>query len=829
MSSSSLSVTVRRGALWSIATSAVLRLASIFTSAVVAHILAPRAFGVYAVALTAFGIVAAVGDLGLALCLIRADLDIDSLAPTMTTVAVSTNAIQAAVLVVFAGPIATALGSAAAAGSIRVLALAMLIGGAFSVPAAQLARDFRQDKIFLANVIGFVPSTAVLIILALSGGGAMAFAWSMVASIAISGLVMLASVPRHYRPGFSRNALNVLVRFGFPLAAANIVNYVLLNGDYAVVGHLAGAVALGAYVLAFNVASWPFSLLGFMVNSVSIPAISRVKDDADQLKNSIVRALRAISLVVMPMSALTIALAHPLVLTLYGPKWIASVEPLSILAAYGAISVICVLFANILAGLGRARFILIVQLVWLVALVPGMVLGVLHGGIVGAAAAHVIVIGPIVLPLYLFGLRKIAGLASLVKAFAPALVAASLAALAAAGIASRFTYPLVQLIAGLAAGGLTYVVIVIPYAMTLLSQEQIMKLRIGRILHLYSSGARLIGLAAGGQHRHGGDSGGGQTQQIPGHVDHDRSPEVVADAGLWWGGASLQNSLVLAVSNMTGLADAYDRHAALLYAYCHWMLQEPGAAADAVEHAFVTAATGLDDFSDPGKLRPWLYGVAREECNHRLRARGRSCPMDADSHSADFSSDAKQAKARRLIRATMSGLDPREREVVELSLRHDLNNADLAVVLGMSGSEAHALSSRARSQLENALRLLLVTHAGRQACRWLDELLAGWDGQLTARMRDLISLHVEQCQACAGYRRRSLRPEALFSLLPAAVPPPALRERILERCTSVTRDTSMFRQQMTQPLELLPDVWFPSGPGFARSDKAETTGRPRRL
>ena len=160
----------------------------------------------------------------------------------------------------------------------------------------------------------------------------------------------------------------MLVRFGFPLAGANIINYVLLNGDYAVVGHLAGAVALGAYVLAFNVASWPSSLLGFMINNVSMPAFSRIKDDADRLKKAIAKALRVISLVVMPMSALTIALARPIVLTLYGAKWTASVQPLAILAVYGAISIICVLFANILASMGRAKFILIVQLVWLACL-----------------------------------------------------------------------------------------------------------------------------------------------------------------------------------------------------------------------------------------------------------------------------------------------------------------------------------------------------------------------------------------------------------------------------------------------------------------------------
>ena len=74
----------------------------------------------------------------------------------------------------FATPIATALGSAAAAGPVRVLALAVVLVGVFAVPTAQMIRDFKQDKIFLANAIAFVPSTVLLIVLAESGSGAMA-------------------------------------------------------------------------------------------------------------------------------------------------------------------------------------------------------------------------------------------------------------------------------------------------------------------------------------------------------------------------------------------------------------------------------------------------------------------------------------------------------------------------------------------------------------------------------------------------------------------------------------------------------------------------------
>ena len=120
----------------------------------------------------------------------------------------------------------------------------------------------------------------MLFLLAISGSGAMAFAWSMVVGHFVSGCVVVASLPKHYRPDVARSALSVLFRFGLPLGGANLVNYILLNIDYALVGHIMGAVALGSYVLAFNVASWPASLLGAMVNNVSMPAFSRVKHDA---------------------------------------------------------------------------------------------------------------------------------------------------------------------------------------------------------------------------------------------------------------------------------------------------------------------------------------------------------------------------------------------------------------------------------------------------------------------------------------------------------------------------------------------------------------------
>jgi RNA polymerase sigma factor (sigma-70 family) len=261
----------------------------------------------------------------------------------------------------------------------------------------------------------------------------------------------------------------------------------------------------------------------------------------------------------------------------------------------------------------------------------------------------------------------------------------------------------------------------------------------------------------------------------------------------------------------SGLAAAYDRYAAAIYGYCRWMLREP-AASDAVRHTFAVAAAELGGVRDDVGLRPWLYSVAREECYHRLRAdgagvgnfgadgltqaagalgqaagalgqaagaRARAAGADHQERAAQRGDAAEQAELRGLIRAALAGLKPHEREIIELSLRHDLDDGELSAVLGVSWSRAHALASHARGQLERALAALLIARTGRTDCRALDRMLAGWDGRLTVRVADIVARHVEQCPACAGHTHGGLRPEVLPGLLPLAASPEGLRESML--------------------------------------------------
>jgi RNA polymerase sigma factor (sigma-70 family) len=176
-------------------------------------------------------------------------------------------------------------------------------------------------------------------------------------------------------------------------------------------------------------------------------------------------------------------------------------------------------------------------------------------------------------------------------------------------------------------------------------------------------------------------------------------------------------------------------------------------------------------------------------------------PAGATDSPADVNVHLGQAELRGLIRSILADMKPREREVIELSFRHDLSDNDLAVALGVSQNRAHALASRTRGQLEKSFAALRTALAGRQTCPVMGELLADWDGQLTEHTRDLVIWHMEQCQTCVNQTQGALRPMVFFGLLPSATLPPELREKVLSRCSSDTEDAVAYRRRVIQRAE----------------------------
>lgn len=240
-----------------------------------------------------------------------------------------------------------------------------------------------------------------------------------------------------------------------------------------------------------------------------------------------------------------------------------------------------------------------------------------------------------------------------------------------------------------------------------------------------------------------------------------------------------------------GLAAAYDRYAQRLYDYCVGLLHDSHTAADAVHDTLLVAADRAQQLRDPDRFRSWLYAIARNECLRQLRQRNRTAPLekagDVKDETIDLGRSVQAAQAQALVRDAAAGLNPREQEVLNLTLRHELTGAELAAALGVTANHAHALTSKAREQLERSVGALLTARAGRGDCTELDTILANWDGVFTPLMRKRVSRHIEKCAVCGIRRAHEVRAEALFAALPFAVLPVVLRRKVLDSSVDLER------------------------------------------
>ncbi len=263
-----------------------------------------------------------------------------------------------------------------------------------------------------------------------------------------------------------------------------------------------------------------------------------------------------------------------------------------------------------------------------------------------------------------------------------------------------------------------------------------------------------------------------------------------------------------------GLAAAYDRYAPALYTYCRSMLHDADDAADALQDTFVVAARKLDGLRDPDRLRPWLYAVARNECLRRIKARASTVELEqageVSDDAVDLEAGVRQSEIQELVRSAFGGLNPGDREVLELSLRHELDGADLGAALGVSANHAHALLSRARTQLETSLGALLVARTGRESCPELAGILEGWDGELSVLLRKRVNRHIENCEVCGERRSLQLRPEALLGALPILLLPPHLRTKIMRLVGDALPEAVTYRDRVARRAEPFDRAGFPA-------------------
>lgn len=392
---------------WSFASTILSRFGTFAIGIVLARLLGPTAFGTYAVAYVALQAVLTFNELGVSLAIVRWEGDPSEIAPTVTTVSLIVSAIIYAGYFLGSPAYASAMGAPGATSVIRVLGVVILFDGFTNTPATLLQRRFRQGQRMIADQANTWLGSAVTIALAWSGYGAMSLAIGRMAGCLVGAILLVAFAPESLRVGFAPAKARSLLRFGLPLAGANLVAFAVTSVDQLVVGHLLGIEALGFYVLALNLAGWPINIFSYPVRTVVPAVLSRLQHDGTAMRRTFLSTAGLLCAVAVPICLLIGGAARPLISFVYGNQWLPATRPLIWLALLGAAQIFMLLAYDIFVVLGRSRFLLVVQIIWLLALIPALIAGSHADGIFGASLAEATVAIVLVLPWYVAELSRV--------------------------------------------------------------------------------------------------------------------------------------------------------------------------------------------------------------------------------------------------------------------------------------------------------------------------------------------------------------------------------------------------------------------------------------
>ncbi|NHC13440.1 lipopolysaccharide biosynthesis protein [Motilibacter deserti] len=333
----SLSDKVGRGIAWSGTGTLLVRLLRFALFIVLARLIAPEHFGVVALATVFIALLSVVATSGLGPSIIqRAQLE-RSYLDSAFGFTVALGALMCLAMLAAAPLLGRAFGEPELTPVLRVLSLSFLLTGLASVPQALMVRALAMKALMVRSVVAALISSVVALVLALLGAGV----WALVVQTLLEALVSCVGVwlQAGYRPGlsFSVGALRDLLSWGYKTSGMDLLNALTQRLDDLLIGAVLGTEALGIYSVAYRLLTQINEAVSGTSRNVAFSAFSRMQNEPGRLAAALVRVLRMMYVVLLPVYVFLAVLAGPVVVLLFGAEWSAAADVLPLLCALGAL------------------------------------------------------------------------------------------------------------------------------------------------------------------------------------------------------------------------------------------------------------------------------------------------------------------------------------------------------------------------------------------------------------------------------------------------------------------------------------------------------------
>jgi O-antigen/teichoic acid export membrane protein len=402
--------------------------------AVLARLLGPRAFGVFALAAAFAELVRILPSAGFTSALQRAKTVSPGMADTVFWASLAVSMVGAAALALLAGPISRLVGEPDVAPLLVGLGLTLPISAAGGTHIALMLHDFGHKAMASRSVASNLFGGTAGLLAAWSGWGA----WSLVVQRGVTELVgtLMAWQAYPWWPGpvFSTRTLRDLSGYSVTMTYTQVLYVALVRVQDVIVGRFIGTAAVGQYRTAWRMVELISQGVIMPFTQVALPTLGRLQDDLPAFRKAYLRITAVCSSVAVPAIVGFAMVAPDAIPLVFGDQWGAAVPVAQVLGLMAVPFTHNRFAAPALATLGRYTSLARLSSLQLVLTVV-MSIAAAPYGLVAVAGAYV-ARAYLMLPLQFWVFKRYSGLGygEVLRSVAPAFATSTLMAVVIAGL-----------------------------------------------------------------------------------------------------------------------------------------------------------------------------------------------------------------------------------------------------------------------------------------------------------------------------------------------------------------------------------------------------------
>jgi len=355
-SMSTLKKQTARGIKWLVLASFFQKALSFGTMVILARILNPSIFGLFALAFVAINGLGLFKSMGVDSALIQRQENIEKAANTAFFIIPLLGIFLFLVLSISAPYVGKFLNSTEVIPVIRILGAIFVFNCFARIPKVLLQKEMRFAKIAFAEAMGAIVYSTTAIVMALLGMGI----WSLVIGYLAKTIVSMIAIWyfSKWKPSwqFDKKIAFQMFNFGKFVFLASIVYFLRMNLSHLLVGKFLGMAMLGVYALSFNISNILVEYLSGRMEKVIYPAYSKRQHDNGTLKKSYLDIFKITSFIALPFTFCVYFLKQEFVHTIYGPKWLSVIPVIGILIWSGLFRMFATSAGSLFMAKGKPQY-----------------------------------------------------------------------------------------------------------------------------------------------------------------------------------------------------------------------------------------------------------------------------------------------------------------------------------------------------------------------------------------------------------------------------------------------------------------------------------------